>query len=93
MTGIEPFGNSLYANGPLSTAIDEIELTRMTVTDADWQAVQVTQKDLECMAPNIEEILAITDADWLRLRLPQDALIRVRDDLIRHLGVSAQDLL
>ena len=42
MTEVEPVLNSLDANEPLYTAFDEIELTRMAVTDADLQAMRVT---------------------------------------------------
>lgn len=92
MTEIEPVLSSLDTNEPLYTAFDEIELTRMAVTDADLQAMRVTEEDLECMALDIKDVLAMTDADWIRLRLTRDALIQVRDDLIRRLGLSAQDL-
>lgn len=92
LTGIEPVRRSLNANELLGVAFDQIELTQMAVTDADWQEVRVTEGDLKSLAPDIEDVLAMTDADWMRLRLTQDALIRVRDDLIRRLGMRAQAL-
>ncbi len=34
----------------------------------------------------------MTDADWARLRLSQNALTLLRDDLVGRLGVRAQNL-
>ena len=44
------------------------------------------------MAPSVEEILAMTDKEWAGLRLSPKALLLLREDLTRRLGVSAQDL-
>ncbi len=44
------------------------------------------------MAPTIEDVMAMTDADWARLRLSQNVLTLVRDELVRRLGVKAQNL-
>ena len=92
MTGIDAVRTLPDADALFGEAFDEKELTQMAVTDADWQPVRATEKDLKCMAPNIEDILAMTDADWMRLRLTQDTLILMRDDLICRLGVRAQEL-
>ena len=70
----------------------ELDLARTAVTDEDFQAVRVTEEDLARMAPSVEEVLAMTDADWIRLCLPQSVFIRLRDDLMRRVGVRAQDL-
>ena len=92
MIGNEAVRGSPDADELLGATFDETELTQMAVTDADLQAMRVTEEDLECMALDIKDVLAMTDADWMRLRLTRDALIQVRDDLIRRLGLSAQDL-
>ncbi len=92
MTSIEAVRSSPDAGETLGTAFEERELTQMAVTDADWQVLRVTERELKSMAPSIEDILAMTDADWMRLRVPRDALVRVRDDLIHRLGVSTREL-
>ena len=45
------------------------------------------------MAPSVEDILSMTDEDWEGLRLSQKALLILREDLTRRLGVSAQHYL
>ena len=92
MIGNEAVRGSPDADELLGATFDETELTQMAVTDADWLSVQVTEEELKSMAPDIDDLLTMTDADWMRLRLPQEALIQVRGDLIRRLGVSAQEL-
>lgn len=82
----------MNANNPRHSRDAEIDLARTAVTDEDFQAVRVTEEDLARMAPSFEEVLAMTDADWIRLRLPQSDLIRLRDDLMRRVGVRAQNL-
>ena len=82
----------MNANLPWHSCDAELDLTRTAVTDEDFQAVRVTEEDLAYMAPSVDEVLAMTDADWIRLRLPLSVLIRLRDDLMRSLGVRAHDL-
>lgn len=82
----------MNANDPWHSSDAELDLARSAVTDEDFQAVRVTEEDLAGMAPSGEEVLAMTDADWIRLRLPRCVLIRLKDDLIRRLGVRAHDL-
>jgi len=82
----------MSANDPWLSSDAELDLVRAAVTDEDFQAVRVTEEDLACMVPSLDEVLAMTDADWIRLRLPLNVLIRLRNDLMRSLGVRAHDL-
>jgi hypothetical protein len=90
MLQIEPTADSDGANAPWHLNDPDLELSRMAVTDADWQAMQLNDEDL--VTPSAEEVLAMTNADWVRLRLPPSVLTRLRDDLIHRLGVNARDL-
>ena len=82
----------MNANDPWHSSDAELDLARTAVTDEDLQAVRVTEVDLAGMAPPIDEVLAMTDAEWIQLGLAQSFLIRLREDLMRRLGVRAQDL-
>ena len=92
MPQIEPMANAMAPNDSWHLSDAERDLTGMAVADEDWQAVRVSEDDLAVMAPTSEEVLNMTDADWTRLGLVQSVLIRLRDDLMRRLGVCAQDL-
>lgn len=80
------------SSAPWQSSTADLDLARMAVTDDDWQTLLVTDEDLASMTPTVEEVLAMTDADWIGLRLTQSVLVRLKDDLMRRLGVSAQDL-
>ena len=68
------------------------ELSRMALTEQDLDSLCINDADLADMAPSVEDILSMTDEDWEGLRLSQKALLILREDLTRRLGVSAQDL-
>ena len=70
----------------------ERELSRMALTEQDLDSPRINDADLADMAPSVEDILAMTDEDWAGLGLSQKALLSLREDLTRRLGVSAQDL-
>jgi hypothetical protein len=80
------------ANDRRHQSKEELGLLRMAVTDEELQAIGVTDSDLVALAPTLEEVLAMTDAHWAGLRLSQNALTLLREDLMRRLGVSVQNL-
>jgi hypothetical protein len=79
-------------NGAVQFSEVELELLRMEITSDDLQAICLSESELIAMAPTIEDVMAMTDADWARLRLSQNVLTLLRDDLVRRLGVKAQNL-
>ena len=92
MSEIESTADLIEANDPWHSSDAVFDLARTAVTDEDWNAMGVTEEDLAGMTPSIDQVLAMTDADWIGLRLSQSDLIRLREDLMRRLGVRAQDL-
>lgn len=89
---IEPRVDTLWTNDELHLSEVALELSRMAVTAEDLHALRLTEAELAGMAPTMEEVLAMTDDDWVRLRLSPAVLTLLREDLMRRLGVSAQDL-
>ncbi len=79
-------------NGAMQLSEVELEHLHMGITDDDLRAICLSQSELVDMAPTIEEVMTMTDADWARLRLSQNALTLLRDDLVGRLGVRAQNL-
>jgi hypothetical protein len=70
----------------------DLDLLRTSITEEDLHSLRINDADLAGMAPSVEEILAMTDKEWAGLRLSPKALLLLREDLTRRLGVSAQDL-
>ncbi len=70
----------------------ERELSRMALTEQDLDSLRINDADLADMALSVEDILAMTDEDWAGLRLSPNVLMLLRDDLMKHFGVRAQDL-
>ncbi len=92
MPPLEPTTDPLAANNPWHWRAAELDLAHMSVKEEDWQEMRISEDELVAMAPTVDEVLTMTDADWRRLRLPQGVLSRLRDDLMRRMGVCAQDL-
>ena len=92
MPKIAPDSDFIGTSGWLHLSAAERELSRMALTEEDLHSLRVSDADLADMAPSGEDILAMTDEDWAGLRLSPKALLLLREDLTRRLGVRAQDL-
>ena len=92
MPKIAPDSDFIGTSGWLRLSAAERELSRMALTEEDLHSLRVSDADLADMAPSGEDILAMTDEDWAGLRLSPKVLLLLREDLMRRLGVSAQDL-
>ena len=92
MPKIAPDSDFIGTSGWLHLSAAERELSRMALTEEDLHSLRVRDADLADMAPSGEDILAMTDEDWAGLRLSPKVLLLLREDLMRRLGVSAQDL-
>ena len=92
MPPIAPDSDFIGTSGWLHLSAAERELSRMALTEEDLHSLRVSDADLADMAPSGEDILAMTDEDWAGLRLSPKVLLLLREDLMRRLGVSAQDL-
>ena len=91
MTQIDLDSQFEATRDPLQSEV-ELALVRMAFTGEDLNAIGFLEADMEAMVLTIEEVMAMTDADWARLRFSQNHLALLREDLMRRLGVSAQDV-
>jgi hypothetical protein len=92
MPQIDPEPDFIETSGWLHLSDAQRELSRMALTEEDLHSLRISDADLAGMAPSVEDILAMTNEDWAGLGLSQKALLLLREDLTRRLGVSVQDL-